>query len=236
MKRQQPLACVETDCCGRAVVRGWCSKHYARWKRHGDVNAVRVDMSNRIYADAPTRFMAKVEKTDGCWLWTAHKNRQGYGAFDRVMAHRWSYNHFVGPIPEDLVLDHLCRNRACVNPDHLEAVPSPVNILRGFGPPANNKRRTHCLAGHHLSGDNVRTYVRPGTGKPMRVCVPCHRKGPDTRNWSTGSGTLQICEDDGFVLIRGSWGKPVLVMTPSAWRDFRDHVKRGDYDHIGEAS
>lgn len=99
-------------------------------------------------ATAPRRFMAKVEKTDGCWLWTGGKSSAGYGTFnmgdDRYdYAHRISYRLHVGPIPQGLVLDHLCSNPACVNPAHLEAVTQRENTRRGF-----LRLRPTCPRGH----------------------------------------------------------------------------------------
>lgn len=90
MKRRQPLVCIEAECEKRAITRGWCSMHYARWQRHGDTSVVLQDTSNRIYSDPLTRFMAKVDKTEGgCWNWLASKH-DGYGMFDGGKAHRWS--------------------------------------------------------------------------------------------------------------------------------------------------
>lgn len=98
------------------------------------------------------RFWAKVEKTETCWLWRAHRLPTGYGQFyfDGQMryAHRVAYELFVGPIPAGLTIDHLCRVRACVNPDHLEPVTNRENILRGVAPSALNARKTHCIRGH----------------------------------------------------------------------------------------
>src|SRR5512144_125133 len=95
------------------------------------------------------RFWKKVEKRgdDECWEWKAYR-KDGYGLFAyygaHIMAHRWSYERAHGPIPRHLTLDHLCRNRMCVNPAHLEVVTIRENTLRGFGPSANNARKTHC--------------------------------------------------------------------------------------------
>lgn len=126
-----------------------------------------------------TRFWAKVEKEghDGCWVWTgalsaARSNAYGCFRIDgaSVRAHRWAYEHFVGPIPDGLTIDHLCRNTRCVNPAHLEAVTQRENNLRGIGPPAVNARKTHCVRGHPLSGDNVRIWGG------ARWCRECRRE------------------------------------------------------------
>lgn len=106
------------------------------------------------------RFWEKVEKGDGCWLWTgARSRRNGYGFF-RVsthapdgsrFAHRVAYELTVGPIPDGLQIDHLCRNTGCVRPDHLEAVEPRTNTLRGTAPAAINAAKQTCLRGHPFS-------------------------------------------------------------------------------------
>jgi hypothetical protein len=119
------------------------------------------------------RFWTKVEKTQSCWEWQASKTRDGYGNFSigdhrMVLAHRFSYETLVGPVPDGLDLDHLCRNRACVNPTHLEPVTRAENVYRGIAPAAINKRKTYCIRGHPLSGENLR-FTRAG----KRVCREC---------------------------------------------------------------
>lgn len=104
-------------------------------------------------------FLSRFERTDGCWEWKGGKFSWGYGRYQQDgqvhMAHRLAYEIFVGPIPDELQLDHLCRNRGCVNPAHLEPVTRRENILRGEAPPAANARKKHCVRGHKLEGQNL---------------------------------------------------------------------------------
>ena len=116
------------------------------------------------------RFARKVEiEPGGCWTWTAGRNANGYGTFGprpdlKVYAHRWAYETFVEPIPAGLVIDHLCRQPSCVNPDHLEAVTQTVNLQRSA-----KATKTHCVNGHEFTESN--TYRRPDTG--TRQCRSC---------------------------------------------------------------
>lgn len=121
------------------------------------------------------RFFAKVDKNapNGCWLWTASRFAAGYGQFryspqKNGRAHSWSYEHFKGPIPEGLQIDHLCKNKLCVNPDHLEAVTAMVNVHRSNNACAVNARKTHCPQGHAYSLEN--TYVDPAGRRICRAC------------------------------------------------------------------
>lgn len=115
----------------------------------------------------------------GCLQWLGGVTETGYGVFfvaktprkKFARAHRWSYEYHVGPIPTGLVLDHLCRNRACVNPDHLEPVTQQVNVLRGESPSATNAKTTHCPFGHPYGGQNL--YVTPDG---CRACRECKRQ------------------------------------------------------------
>jgi len=120
------------------------------------------------------RFWTKVQKTETCWLWTA-ATTGGYGVIGAggagngyVLAHRYSYETLVGPIPDGLQIDHLCRVRHCVRPDHLEAVERRTNLLRGVSPPAVQSRQTHCKNGHPFESGN--TYVDPRGKRRCRTC------------------------------------------------------------------
>lgn len=108
-----------------------------------------------------------------CWEWTGAKHGKGYGHFWNgkrlTKAHRWSYEHFREPIPDGLEIDHLCRNRACIHPSHLEPVTSAENSQRG-NTGQNHACKTRCPHGHPY--DEANTYVNP---KGSRVCRTCNR-------------------------------------------------------------
>ena len=119
----------------------------------------------------------RIRKTSYCWIWIGNIGGRGYGTIHIrpkvYLAHRVVYQLYYGPIVGDLTLDHLCRNRRCVNPDHLEPVTRGENVLRGNGVSAQNARKTHCLNGHPLFGENLR--VRLGAHGPERKCRTCAR-------------------------------------------------------------
>lgn len=122
---------------------------------------------------AVERFMAKVTRNpDGCWLWEGGTTGPGYGRFflsgATVLPHRFAYEQFVGPIPDGLQIDHLCRNPNCVNPDHLEPVTARMNVRRGVSPAALNAAKNYCKNGHEF--DTVNTYVTPDGRRQCRVC------------------------------------------------------------------
>lgn len=121
-------------------------------------------------------YFSKFTVGDGCWLWTGAINRDGYGqVFDRAIrknrgAHRLVYELLRGQIPEGLELDHLCRVRSCVNPDHLQPVSHQVNTLRGETLVAAYAGRTHCKNGHAYTKENL-----CNTSAGYRRCLTCAR-------------------------------------------------------------
>ncbi|MFF5422111.1 HNH endonuclease signature motif containing protein [Streptomyces sp. NPDC002409] len=139
--------------------------------------------------ELPERFWEKVEKSDRgyrtpCLVWTGSVQTNGYGRFrwqgETRSAHRVAYEALRGPIPAELdgdraVIDHLCRNRACVNVDHMEVVTNKVNILRGQTVTGANAAKAHCPEGHEYTPGN--TYVNPGSGsRSCRACSQVERR------------------------------------------------------------
>ena len=131
-------------------------------------------MSGRPQTPLKTRFHQKViiDHATGCWLWSAAQGGHGYGQINvngrPEKAHRIAYRMYVGEIPTGLSIDHLCRVRLCVNPEHLEAITLAENTRRQLAAaPHHNSAKTHCKRGHPLSGSNLRLVGY------FRICRRC---------------------------------------------------------------
>lgn len=148
------------------ITRGMCNKHYRRALQVGDI--VRLPI-----IDPLTRYELN---ENGCWVWTGPLSAGGYAIWHRrgrwASAHRAFYEIYVSSIPEGLVIDHLCRNRACVNPDHLEPVTHDKNVRRGeLGWGADGL----CRQGLHDITDPVNVYVCATEIPQKRRCRECRR-------------------------------------------------------------
>lgn len=113
------------------------------------------------------RFWDNVEVSGFCWYWTGYLRSDGYGGYGVLSAYRVAYELLVGEVPDGLELDHVCRNHACINPDHLEPVTHQENMLR-YAHHHHNSRKTHCKQGHAFTPDNTRVFQ----GK--RQCKRCN--------------------------------------------------------------
>jgi len=163
---------------GRKGARGWCSRHYQRWLKSGSPLG-----TTRPTAEA--RFFAKVRQVGDCWLWTASQDQSGYGLFSgrpggaSIRSHIWAYEHLIGERPPGLELDHLCRNRACVNPYHLDPVPGYINWLRGEAPSRINRAKSQCKRGHEFTEQN--TYIQRNGSRRCETCMADHRRAYEIR-------------------------------------------------------
>lgn len=128
------------------------------------------------------QFLSKLTITkSGCWEWTASVDSSGYGIFwigRRISSHRFIFEYYYGHICPDLQLDHLCRNRKCSNPLHLEQVTNKENSHRGMSPWGINSRKTYCIRGHKLTEDNIYRY---GSSRVCKTCKQISNSKRDRR-------------------------------------------------------
>jgi hypothetical protein len=170
--------CMMDGCEGALEARGLCQKHYLRQWKYGDPNTVLAPtITHGLSIAERLEFHSKLNPDTGCIEWQGSLGGNGYARLEiapdrrRQQAHRLAYEINVGPIPDGMVIDHLCRNRKCINHKHLEVVTIKQNVLRGIGISAKNANKTHCLKGHPLSGDNLS--ITRGHGREVRRCKTC---------------------------------------------------------------
>lgn len=168
--------CTVGDCVKPQKAFGYCPTHYAQFKRTGSVWQ-RPTVEERFFR------LFLLSDDSGCW--SNDTQRQTYAEFEGMSAHRWAYEHFVGPIPDGLQLDHLCRNTHCANPSHLEPVTAQENLRRSTNFVADNMRKTHCPTGHPYSDQNTRMT----SGK--RTCIQCKRAESTRQNRKRRAKPLQ---------------------------------------------
>lgn len=178
--------CSAPDCNRRPRSRGYCLVHYKRLRRWGDPEVKRPTrppmerfLASVVAGSAP----AERPGLGPCHLWTGRRTSTGYGSFsirkEQFLAHRWIYAQTVGAVPDGLVLDHLCRVRHCINPQHLEPVTNEENLRRGAGYGLQNGMRSTCINGHEYTPDN--TYTAPDGGIRCRKCQRNSDRGRSRR-------------------------------------------------------
>jgi hypothetical protein len=170
--------------CGQPTTLAPYSSKSKGWVK-GQPVAFKLGHGSRLGRIAPSLAERVARRTvrrgpDECWDWTGVVSYEGYGFLDRrreygesrrqrFWVHRIAYEEAKGQIPDGFVIDHLCRNRRCVNPAHLEAVPNRVNVLRGIGITAMHARQTHCKHGHPFDAEN--TGRASSGGRQCKTCL-----------------------------------------------------------------
>jgi len=185
--------CAVAECRKPSETRGWCSIHYRRWKAHGDPN--KTLRPQLVKGTVKVRFWSKIAlpNADGCMIWLDSTDKGGYGVFRlgnrQIRVHRLAYELLVGPIPDEMVLDHVrawgCADKRCCNPDHLEPVTTAENTRRS-GAWEHNAKKTHCKYGHPYDEKNTR-YTKGKSGI-QRGCKKCDARRHMEKRWGKTMG------------------------------------------------
>lgn len=181
------VLCCVVGCTTPAKYRGkrLCNRHYLRiWKRGTTELPTKPTVRQQIEA-------AVFVDEEGCWRWLDSVSPNGYGRIGVEYAHRLAFEEFVGPIPDGMTIDHLCRVKTCCNPDHLEAVSLRENILRSEGPSAINARLTRCQRGHEFTAEN--TYIAPSGRRQCRACIRLRKQRAAGQAWDNEADEATDC-------------------------------------------
>lgn len=170
------------------------NREYNRKKALSRIDPALISTLKAIPYEYQTRFLRLIRVSEtGCWNWTGNTHpKSQYGRFwvsrhtDRL-AHRLAYEWSGQDIPEGLVIDHLCRNRICVNPSHMQPVTLVENVMRGESVWAVNARKTHCLRGHEFTAEN--TWISKRNERHCRECTRIRKREARARRRLSGSAS-----------------------------------------------
>lgn len=198
--------------CNRTgkLTRGWCGRHYYYWQKHGDPLALDQEYFRGTGLERFEHFTDKNGPLPGtntlaaglgpCWIWTGTLSGGVSGGYARmgadgrsVWAHRFSYEHYVGELVPGLQIDHLCRVRCCVNPDHLEQVTPRDNVIRGDSFAAKEAKKTHCKRGHPFDEKNTR--ITPKGHRDCRACIALRAIAKGIQQAAEGKTTTHTIAD-----------------------------------------
>lgn len=162
--------CAVPNCGSPIDYRDWCDKHYQRWLKHGDPTVTKLEWDPIVRLKRDVAYTAS-----GCWIYNGKDPcssgyQRWYVGGKRYLVHRWTYEHFVGPIPDGHQIDHLCRVPPCCNPEHLRPLTPRQNaLLSPTAAPAVNARKTHCKRGHLF--DKTNTRIERNGARQCRACI-----------------------------------------------------------------